>query len=97
MGRLTAEEAAKSVQTSQCISENPENMREIMADENLQPIFGGKKLDMFQMTKAVNKHLKLVRLVTMPKNHFAEVREGCVCRDRNSLCCRPSPTGLTLL
>jgi chromatin remodeling complex protein RSC6 len=24
----------------------------------LEPIFGGKKLDMFQMTKAVNKHLK---------------------------------------
>jgi chromatin remodeling complex protein RSC6 len=24
----------------------------------LQPIFGSKKLDMFQMTKAVNKHLK---------------------------------------
>jgi chromatin remodeling complex protein RSC6 len=24
----------------------------------LQPIFGSQKLDMFQMTKAVNKHLK---------------------------------------
>jgi chromatin remodeling complex protein RSC6 len=24
----------------------------------LQPIFGSEKLDMFQMTKAVNKHLK---------------------------------------
>jgi chromatin remodeling complex protein RSC6 len=24
----------------------------------LQPIFGAKKMDMFQMTKAVNKHLK---------------------------------------
>jgi chromatin remodeling complex protein RSC6 len=29
-----------------------------LADDKLQPIFGGKKLDMFQMTKAVNKHLK---------------------------------------
>jgi upstream activation factor subunit UAF30 len=38
--------------------QNPENKREILADEKLQPIFGGKKLDMFQMTKAVNKHLK---------------------------------------
>jgi upstream activation factor subunit UAF30 len=38
--------------------QNPKNKREILADEKLQPIFGGKKLDMFQMTKAVNKHLK---------------------------------------
>ncbi|HEY7354630.1 MAG TPA: SWIB/MDM2 domain-containing protein [Terriglobales bacterium] len=38
--------------------QNPQNKREIIADEKLQPIFGGKKLDMFQMTKAVNKHLK---------------------------------------
>ena len=38
--------------------QNPSNKREILADDKLQPIFGGKKLDMFQMTKAVNKHLK---------------------------------------
>ena len=38
--------------------QNPKNKREILADEKLQPIFGSKKLDMFQMTKAVNKHLK---------------------------------------
>ena len=38
--------------------QNPQNKREIIADEKLQPIFGGSKLDMFQMTKAVNKHLK---------------------------------------
>ena len=38
--------------------QNPKNKREILADEKLQPIFGGKKLEMFQMTKAVNKHLK---------------------------------------
>ena len=38
--------------------QNPENKREILADDKLEPIFGGKKLDMFQMTKAVNKHLK---------------------------------------
>jgi upstream activation factor subunit UAF30 len=37
--------------------QNPENKREIIADEKLQPVFGGKKLDMFQMTKAINKHL----------------------------------------
>ena len=38
--------------------QNPKNKREILADDKLQPIFGGKKMDMFQMTKAVNKHLK---------------------------------------
>jgi SWIB/MDM2 domain len=34
------------------------NKREILADEKLQHIFGAKKMGMFQMTKAVNKHLK---------------------------------------
>ena len=38
--------------------QNPKNKREIIAAEKLQPVFGTKKLDMFQMTKAVNKHLK---------------------------------------
>ena len=38
--------------------QNPQNKREILADDNLQPIFGGKKTGMFQMAKAVNKHLK---------------------------------------
>ena len=38
--------------------QNPTNKREILADDKLQPIFGAKKLNMFQMTKAVNKHLK---------------------------------------
>ena len=38
--------------------QNPKNKRQILADEKLQPVFGAKKLDMFQMTKAVNKHLK---------------------------------------
>ncbi len=38
--------------------QNPKNKREILADEKLQPVFGAKKLNMFEMTKAVNKHLK---------------------------------------
>ncbi len=38
--------------------QNPENKREIIADDKLQPIFGAKKLDMFKMTKAINGHLK---------------------------------------
>ena len=37
--------------------QNPKNKREILADDQLQPIFGSEKLDMFQLTKAVNKHL----------------------------------------
>jgi upstream activation factor subunit UAF30 len=38
--------------------QNPQNKREILADDKLQPIFSGKQLDMFQMTKAVKKTLK---------------------------------------
>ncbi len=38
--------------------QNPENKREILADDKLQPVFGAKKLNMFEMTKAINKHLK---------------------------------------
>lgn len=38
--------------------QNPENKREIIADDKLQAVFGKKKLNMFEMTKAINKHLK---------------------------------------
>ena len=38
--------------------QNPENKREIIADDKLQPVFGKKRLNMFEMTKAINKHLK---------------------------------------
>ena len=38
--------------------QNPENRREIIADDKLQAVFGKKKLNMFEMTKAINKHLK---------------------------------------
>jgi len=38
--------------------QNAENKREIIADDKLEPIFGKKKLNMFEMTKAVNQHLK---------------------------------------
>ncbi len=38
--------------------QNPKNKREIIADAKLQPVFGAKKLNMFEMTKAINKHLK---------------------------------------
>ena len=38
--------------------QNPKNKREIIADDKLKPIFGTSKLNMFAMTKAVNKHLK---------------------------------------
>jgi upstream activation factor subunit UAF30 len=46
---------------------NPQNKREILADDKLQPIFGGKQLGMFQMTKAVNK-----RLTSSMPGHSAE-------------------------
>ncbi len=38
--------------------QNPKNKREILADEKLRPVFGKDKLTMFEMTKAVNRHLK---------------------------------------
>ena len=38
--------------------QNPQNKREIMADDKLEAVFGAKKLNMFEMTKAINKHLK---------------------------------------
>ena len=40
--------------------QNPQNKREIIADDKLQSVFGTKKLNMFEMTKAINKHLKSV-------------------------------------
>ncbi len=38
--------------------QNPQNKQEIMADDKLQSVFGTKKLNMFEMTRAINKHLK---------------------------------------
>jgi len=38
--------------------QDTKNRRNIIPDENLQKIFGGKKaVNMFEMTKLVNKHL----------------------------------------
>jgi len=39
--------------------QNPANRREILADDKLKPLFGGKKkVNMFEMTKLVSKHMK---------------------------------------
>ncbi|XKT74390.1 MAG: SWIB/MDM2 domain-containing protein [Patescibacteria group bacterium UBA2163] len=38
--------------------QNPENKRNIIADEKLKPVFGGKdEVTMFEMTKLVSAHL----------------------------------------
>ena len=38
--------------------QNPANKRNILADENLKKVFGGKsEVSMFEMTKLVSKHL----------------------------------------
>ena len=38
--------------------QNPKNKRNILADENLKKVFGGKaEVTMFEMTKLVSKHL----------------------------------------
>jgi upstream activation factor subunit UAF30 len=38
--------------------QNPENRREILADDKLEPIFGTKKVTMFEMNKHLAQHLK---------------------------------------
>jgi chromatin remodeling complex protein RSC6 len=37
--------------------QNPENKREILADDKLQPIFGKPKVTMFEMNKHFAQHL----------------------------------------
>lgn len=37
--------------------QNPANKREILADAKLEPIFGAKKVTMFEMNKHLSKHL----------------------------------------
>jgi chromatin remodeling complex protein RSC6 len=38
--------------------QNPENKREILADDKLRPVFGGKdKVSMFEMNKHLAQHL----------------------------------------
>ena len=38
--------------------QNPENKREIIADDKLRPIFGKDKVTMFEMNKHLAQHLK---------------------------------------
>ena len=39
--------------------QNPQNKREIVADDKLKPVFDGKaKVSMFEMNKHIAKHLK---------------------------------------
>ncbi len=37
--------------------QNPQNKREIISDEKLEPIFGAKKVTMFEMNKHLARHL----------------------------------------
>jgi hypothetical protein len=37
--------------------QNPENRREILADDNLEAVFGRKKVTMFEMNKYLSQHL----------------------------------------
>ena len=37
--------------------QNPQNKREILADDKLEPIFGAKKVTMFEMNKHLAQHL----------------------------------------
>jgi chromatin remodeling complex protein RSC6 len=37
--------------------QNPENKREILADDKLEKIFGKKKVTMFEMNKHISRHV----------------------------------------
>jgi upstream activation factor subunit UAF30 len=37
--------------------QNPQNKREIMADDKLEKVFGKKKVTMFEMNKHLSRHL----------------------------------------
>lgn len=37
--------------------QNPQNRREILADAKLEPIFGAKRVSMFEMNKHLTQHL----------------------------------------
>ena len=38
--------------------QNPQNKREILADDKLKKIFGKDKVTMFEMNKHISKHVK---------------------------------------
>jgi chromatin remodeling complex protein RSC6 len=38
--------------------QNPENRREILADDKLRPLFGKAKITMFEVGKVLNNHLQ---------------------------------------
>ncbi|HVK61717.1 MAG TPA: SWIB/MDM2 domain-containing protein [Bdellovibrionales bacterium] len=38
--------------------QDPKNKRDILADDKLKAVFGKSKVNMFEMTKLVGKHLK---------------------------------------
>ena len=38
--------------------QNPKNRREILADAKLEPVFGKKRVTMFEMNKHLARHLK---------------------------------------
>jgi chromatin remodeling complex protein RSC6 len=58
LAKIVGAEPLPRSEVTKKVLQNPKNKREILADDKLEPIFGVKKMDMFQMTKAVNKHLK---------------------------------------
>jgi chromatin remodeling complex protein RSC6 len=77
--------------------QDAKNRRQINADENLKPIFGGKSsVSMFEMTKLVNKHLtKRVAisnergaLVSAAPPSFADALRIALCALRYPVNCR---------
>src|SRR5262249_21907843 len=51
--------------------QNPQNKREILADDKLQPLFGKKKITMFEVGKILNSHLSKPENAGKPKKSAA--------------------------
>ena len=51
--------------------QNPQNKREILADDKLQPLFGKKKITMFEVGKILNSHLSKPESAGKPKKNAA--------------------------
>jgi chromatin remodeling complex protein RSC6 len=47
--------------------QNPENKREILANDDLKPLFGKDKITMFEVGKVINSHLQVDKAGTPKK------------------------------
>ena len=56
--------------------QNPQNRREILADDKLEPVFGKKKVTMFEMNKLLAGHLSGLRRAGEASTNRGDARES---------------------